>query len=57
MSYWFLSPASTLSSGQSGLAAMCLSDAIHPLYKRFFNQGQPMSERTSSVIAKVICKY
>lgn len=44
---------STLSSGQSGLAATCLSDVIQPMYTRC-RGGNRMPDKISAIVAKLL---
>ena len=46
---------STLSSGQNGIAAIILKDALQPKFKQLY--GRPMSDNVSVIMAKICSKY
>ena len=46
---------STVSSGVNALAAVIISDIVHPIYKR--RKGKRMDDTFSARVTKGLCEY
>ncbi|ELT90273.1 hypothetical protein CAPTEDRAFT_177302 [Capitella teleta] len=51
----FSAALSTISSGQNGLATMCLHDVVMKVYRQ--RKGEEMKDSTAKVVAKILCLF